>query len=709
MAPKLRVLAHNARLEERMQSQISTSLASVLKTNPKLTPKEAMWSITNEMLTNNPFQPPKDGKCPINDLPNEILGYIFSVGVKEEEEEEEEEWEDDEDAWEDASSDEEGSSESESWDDSEEVLVGETNTRSMELSDSDSSDGEGEVKIPFQVLVSHVCRHWREVALDSHILWTSLDFSKRPNLEKAQVYISRAQGLPLNIFIDCTFPEHVDEEDHPDHPLYLDNEARKKSISEECDDEECSGHDDDEEHGHFEDVQFLSQKQLTQILDLIEPEVSHWHQLDFRASTYGYVHMFLSRLHALPSAPLLESFQVCHFEDCEDYEFFSGDDKTVFLPFHGHAPLLKDLVLWGVHIDWEAPFLSGLRELELSYHAKDVRPPYKSFAKMINNSPELTSLTMSLSGPILPDGVTFDADPEEEEGAWGPTPLIIPSLRDFAIQFQDPKYASALMQHLDMPALTSLLLNFDEEDYSSFVHNLVKPVKGRTESVLSHVENLKISGLPCDVATVEIFLAQLSKLKNLNLKVVGTEEEVLFNKLIDPYSSRSTTTEASGNAPITPLVAAPTSEFVQTGSSSSIASASSGGPALPTVFLPQLESITTNQVSGMQLKKLVIARRDLGVPLKSVVISENDPVTKKEEKWLRANVEELDFFVPSDSEDEIDDDELDTIDTGDDEGDDSDEDDDHSEEDPEGEPLFSPLTRHLRRGRGGRAGGGGLD
>ncbi|KAH9480372.1 hypothetical protein JR316_0006970 [Psilocybe cubensis] len=697
MAPKLRVLAHNARLEERMQSQISTSLASVLKTNPKLTPKEAMWTVTNEMLTNNPFQPPKDGKCPINDLPNEILGYIFSVGV--EEEEMEEEWEDDEDAWVDEDSDEEGdddeSDDSDSNEDEDEDEDSENGSamdfaaERLELSDSDSED-EHEPRVPFQVLVSHVCRRWREVALDSHVLWTFLDFSKRPNLEKAQVYISRAQGLPLNIFIDCTFPEDVDEEDHPDHPLYHDNVARKKSLAEGCDDEECEGHD---EHDHDFDVQFLSQKQLTQIMDLIEPEVSHWRQLDFRASTYGYVHLFLSRLHALPSAPLLESFQVCHFEDCEDYEFFSGDDKTAFLPFHGDAPLLKDIVLWGVHIDWDAPFLKGLRELELSYHAKDVRPSYQSFANMINNSPELNSLTISLSGPVLPEGVRFDADPEEEEGAWGPTPLTIPSLKDFAIQFLDPRTASALVQHLDMPGLTDLLLNFDEEDYSSFVRTIVKPVKGRTESVLSHVENLKISGLPCDVASVEVFLSQLTKLKALNLKVVGVEEEVFFNKLLVPNArGPSSSSQAS-------------------------AAGSSTAPALPSVFLPQLKSITTNGVSGARLKNLVIARRDRGVPLTSVIISEQDSVSKKQEKWLRANVKEVEFFVPSDSEEEIDDDELDIIgieERSEDDVDDDDNDEDGDDQpddvvDEDGQPLFSPLARHLRRGRGGRAGGGGLD
>ncbi|KAF9483450.1 hypothetical protein BDN70DRAFT_851506 [Pholiota conissans] len=668
MPPKLRVLAHNARLEKRMQNDISTSLASVLKTNPKMELKEAMWSVTQEMLVNNPFQPPKDGKCPFNDLPDEILGYIFSVGVKEEAEEGLQGYDSEDDAdWEDA--DDEDDEEQGSGDDEDDEEMGASvptanagpapqDSDSGGSSDSDMYDDE--VRIPFQVLVSHVCHRWRAVALDSHVLWTTLNFEKRPNLEKAETYISRAQGLPLTICIDCTFPEDVDEEDHPDHPLYTENH----------DDEDMDVDHDAEE----EEVRFLSNAELTQILDLIEPEVSHWGSLEFRASTYTYVTTLLSRLAKLPSAPLLEAFQVYHFEDCEDYEFFSGDDKTSFLPFHGDAPLLKDAVFWGIHIDWEGAaksFLTGLRDLELSFHAKDVRPSYDAFYKIISSSPDLQTLTLSLSGPVLSDGVEFDA--EREEGGWGSTPLTISSLREFAIQFHDPKYASALVQHLDMPNVTGLLLNFDEQDYTTFVRSLLKPVKGRTESLLQHIDHLKISGLPCDVASAHAFLDQLVILKSFNLKVTIVAAQAL----------------AAGAA------------------TSATASGSSSGPlSSPTLFCPKLETLTTNAVDGYRLKQLVETRKKLGAPIKRIFMSYNDRVSEKEEKWLRDNLEELEFFEPSDSEEEVevygeeddDDDSEDWETDSDAEGGDGG---DGREDGEDGDepPLISPLARHLGRRR----------
>ncbi|KAF8158400.1 hypothetical protein B0H34DRAFT_789290 [Crassisporium funariophilum] len=651
MPPKLRVLAENPKFEQRMKSDISQSLASILKKQPQLTPKEALWSVQAQMLSNNPYEPPKNGKCAINELPNEILGHIFAVGVREQEDEE---WDHDsedegiieEDEWEDMDEDEDGdedegeegvrsrvgkkeaaalksalSDDSFMSDDSDEMPVSDG-----EDSDSDSSD---DPILPFQVLVSHVCKRWREVSLDSHALWTTLNFTKTPRIEKARVYIERAQGLPLNICIDCTFPGDTDEEDHPDHPLYGENQALHSEMHRNgaCEDPECPEELDEE---------FLSQKDLKLILELLEPEVGHWRVLDFRASTYGYVQLLLSRLHELPSAPVLESFQLYHFEECEDYEFFSGDDKTSYLPFHGDAPMLKDAAFWGVHIDWDnsLTLLRGLHDLELSYHAKDVRPSYATFAQIIKNSPELHTLTLSLSGPALADDTPFD-----DEKAWGPVPLEIPSLKELGLQFHTPQYASALVQHLALPNVTSLALNFDEEDYSSFVHWLLQPVKDRTKSLLAGIEHLKISGLPCDVPSVEAMLDQLAGLKSFNLKCFGEEEAVFFDKLINPSAGRPSLT--SPHPPFaTPYL-----------------------KALPKLFCPLLESMTTVSVTGAQVKLLVQTRKTLGAPIKKVFMSQDDPLTAKEERWLVKNLEVLDFFEPSDSEDEFD---IEDVDIGED-------------------------------------------
>ena len=653
MAPKLRVFAPNPRFEQRAKMDISTSLASVLKSRPQLGPKEAMWAVRTQILANNPYQPPSNGKCPINELPAEILGHIFEIGVEMEEEEEDED--EDEDDREDMDMSDEGEDEGEDEDEDDAMSVGSSGSSGSSTIDDIISQAP-----LFQVLASHVCRHWREVALGLHVLWTRLNFEYTLQLDQAKAFIDRAHGLPLKIKIDCIFHDSVDEEDS-DHPLYDQDEETSKEIE-----------DDTYEHGPY-----LSLDDLVEILDLIEPEVYHWGEFNFGISTYDYVQCLLSRLHKLPSAPLLKKFELYHSEDCNDYAFFNGDDNIRYLPFHGNAPLLESAVFWGIHIDWDKSltFLQGLRRFELSYHAKDVRPSYNTFTQIIKNSPDLRHLSLSLSGPTLATGTQSD-----DEGQWGPEPFEIPSVRYLVLQFHEPQYAIMLVQHFHFPNLCDLVLNFDEEDYSSFVRELLVPVKGRSKSILSGLEKLKISGLPCDVATADAMLRQLTDLKTLHLECFGREELVIFKKLIDPSAGRRKKEAQAETVPQT----------------------------VPKIFCPLLETLTVARVSASQLKALVTARKNAGAPLKTLRLSYSDHRTTKMDEWLRNNVEVVEYFEPSDDEeDEVMELEMSDEDEDEDEsdGDDEDESDEGEGEDedfalgPDGAPLPSPIAQHLRRRR----------
>jgi uncharacterized protein YbaR (Trm112 family) len=73
--------------------------------------------------------------------------------------------------------------------------------------DEDEEDGEGEDGIPFQVLVSHICRRWREVVIGIPTLWTKLRFTEDSNIEQAQACLARSMDAPLDISIDLSEEE----------------------------------------------------------------------------------------------------------------------------------------------------------------------------------------------------------------------------------------------------------------------------------------------------------------------------------------------------------------------------------------------------------------------------------------------------------------------------------------------------------------------
>ena len=97
------------------------------------------------IILSKPCVPPTGDKCPINDLPNELLAQIFSMGALE---------------------DNDGDGEDHLCQEEEDQgqLLDEGSEEPAEDNDGES---DGDVMInqvpPFQVLVSHVCKHWRTV------------------------------------------------------------------------------------------------------------------------------------------------------------------------------------------------------------------------------------------------------------------------------------------------------------------------------------------------------------------------------------------------------------------------------------------------------------------------------------------------------------------------------------------------------------------
>ncbi|KAJ8456626.1 hypothetical protein ONZ51_g12009 [Trametes cubensis] len=137
-------------------------------------------------LTSNPFVPPKDGRCLINDLPSELLAHIFTLGWTPERDQEP-----DEDDFEDVDSDD-----------------GTYSTISSEGSEPEPTpqeqEEEKERRLPFNVLVSHVCSRWRAVAIENPLLWSHIRFVGTPPYDRATTYLERAKAAPLAITVDRT-------------------------------------------------------------------------------------------------------------------------------------------------------------------------------------------------------------------------------------------------------------------------------------------------------------------------------------------------------------------------------------------------------------------------------------------------------------------------------------------------------------------------
>lgn len=68
----------------------------------------------------------------------------------------------------------------------------------------ETEDDIDEVTTNFEVLVSHISQHWRDVALSTPQLWSRIDISAERRLTKPLVYLRRCSGCPLTARV-CLF------------------------------------------------------------------------------------------------------------------------------------------------------------------------------------------------------------------------------------------------------------------------------------------------------------------------------------------------------------------------------------------------------------------------------------------------------------------------------------------------------------------------
>ncbi|KAH6912920.1 hypothetical protein BKA70DRAFT_1422469 [Coprinopsis sp. MPI-PUGE-AT-0042] len=159
---------------------------------------------------------------------------------------------------------------------------------------------------PFEILASHVCRCWREVAINTTDLWSCIKFAPTLSQEwgKQRAYLKRAQGHPLTIEIGSS----------------------------------------------------SSSDYYSRIFDMIVPLANQWRQIDIRTRPfYTNTRYALQRLHNISEAPMLEVLRlqdehICSiFHESKPPKHFNFEPLT--LPFHGRAPNLRSLDLRGVHVD----------------------------------------------------------------------------------------------------------------------------------------------------------------------------------------------------------------------------------------------------------------------------------------------------------------------------------------------------------------------
>lgn len=324
--------------------------------------------------------------------------------------------------------------------------------------EQDTSTGP---ELPFEVIVSHVCRRWREVALTTPALWAQVAITSSTMHSKTQAYLARAKTVAVDITIDLKSPS-TDVS-----ALVSVSRGTKKQIA-----------------------QMVFEHWL-----LLSPSISHWRTFALRTANSLVMHAFLIALHCCSPAPMLENLVLA--------------DKPAFVshlhrhewplcinPFFLNAPKLSKAILSGVYFNWpQTGFAHALTTLELSNHQPGIRPSYQDLARILRESPSLKALTLKFSGPTggpADWGVDTYLDIPEHVPESCRSMLWSQSVARLTLDQIDEEYAAELIDRLALPSLTRLEIDIVSGDCTGVLEALIRPRPPDNKSLLAGLTDLRL-------------------------------------------------------------------------------------------------------------------------------------------------------------------------------------------------------------------------
>ncbi|KAH9009851.1 hypothetical protein EDB83DRAFT_2531055 [Lactarius deliciosus] len=250
--------------------------------------------------------------------------------------------------------------------------------------------------------VAHVCRQWREIALNLPHLWNHVDFTIVSSAGAAEI-LSRAKGVPL--YLEARVPCHF-----------------------------------------WDDTRFSA------LQEELQDHVSHISHLRISAESFRLRGIFKG---LVSPAPTLELLSLSGVENTTVSGNITGIEKIVVPDtlFDGSTPRLSYLELCNCDTTWNSPLLWGLKHLHI--RTPFDRPSLSVWLDALGQMPQLKTLVLYWASPVAPPGASLLPDVDRT--------VTLPSLTLFDISSRARECGLALA-HLTLPALASLCI--DAKSYS---------------------------------------------------------------------------------------------------------------------------------------------------------------------------------------------------------------------------------------------------
>ena len=212
-------------------------------------------------------------------------------------------------------------------------------------------DGDGEDSITLSNLML-VCRYWREVAVDSPILWTRVVMGTHHSTDRAVLKLDRSRTAPVHICLD--FSPRM-------------------------------------EHGT------VSTESIVTAMDLVRPAIWRWKTFHLIVPSRPQAHAALMR--CKEQAPQLEvlSVRVAHSMQEDHYS------KPPLPLFERTTPRLRSSSFTSFNFGWDIALMSNLRVLKLGGYWNGFSPSVDVILKTLRSCPQLEELILRNMSDVDPD------------------------------------------------------------------------------------------------------------------------------------------------------------------------------------------------------------------------------------------------------------------------------------------------------------------
>jgi hypothetical protein len=458
----------------------------------------------------------------------------------------------------------------------------------------------------YQGLISLVCHRWKAVMEGTPLAWANITVLGHQSFTTTKRFLRLSETCLINIAVDW----------------------RRCSVFLP-------------RRGHFT-LNAHNVNEMKRLFGLLSPEAHRWRKLIVAVEVYPLIHYVVRELQWV-SAPNLRMLWLGHHDGkAQDRALTEMTAKYKLFQSPSGAPLLRDVTLWGAHIDWSSTFLSSnLRQLTLGYHDIDLRPEPRRFFEILSSCSEtLEELALESSGPIL-EGVDWDL--------CGSSKIELPNLNMLKLAFLSATCAQGILDIIIAWDVEELTLDFEDSDmHVPLVKKLCTGGISSNEPMFPSLTSLGLLSLPVESIHLGALLYYHPRITFLVINFNYTDDELL-NMLGNPISKIGVL--------LSSLPEWATAFHSQVAEKCLDKFRTEGQGVDENVrrkewLCPELRTLKVYGVEGEELRLLVAGRMDGGVPLKEVWYADTCFLKISDRAWLKANLEVFEEFKDDEHDDE---------------------------------------------------------